>query len=153
MVKALSKRTPAKLSRQLLAIIFGSISAIVVNVVYYFILRDIVGIEFIAPEQFPPPEISPLPASDVAVFSTIYCVGASIFFLILANTVRRPALVFVTTSLVVLVLSLFLPLFMPTPPIPISTELSLASMHIVGAAVLIPLLVVIGLPIKSIDPE
>jgi hypothetical protein len=153
MIKTLYARTPAQLSRQLLAIVVGSIAAIAVNVVYYFILRDFIGIEFIAPEQFPPPEVSPIPATDVIIFSLIFCAGASILFIILANTVRRPALVFMTISFIVLVLSLFLPFFMPTPPIPISTELSLASMHIIGAAVLVPLLITIGLNINSMEQE
>ncbi|UCD41411.1 MAG: hypothetical protein JSV69_12670 [Chloroflexota bacterium] len=153
MINNLPARKPAKLSRQLLAIVLGSISAIVANVVYYFILKDFVGIEFIAPEESPPPEVSPLPATDVVIFSIIFSAGASILFLILASTVRRPALIFVTISLVVLVLSLFLPLFMPTPPIPLSTELSLASMHILGAAVLVPVLAMIGLPINTMNSE
>jgi hypothetical protein len=141
------------LPRQFLAIVVGSISAIVANVAYYFILREIIGIEFLAPEQFPPPEVSPLPATDVVIFSFIFCAGASKLFLILANLVRRPALIFVTISVVVLVLSLFLPFFMPTPPIPVSTELSLASMHILGAAVLVPIIVTIGLPINQMHSE
>ena len=143
---SLSDRKPAELPRQLLAILLGSVAAIAANVAYYFILKDFVGIEFIALEQFPPPEVSPLPATDVVIFSIVFCAGASIVFLVVANMVRRPALVFVTISVVVLILSLFLPLMSPTPPIPLPTELSLASMHILGAVVLVPLLVAIGLP-------
>ena len=153
MFNILSARKPANLSRQLLAIVVGSISAIVVNVVYYFILTEFVGIEFIAPEQFPPPEVSPLPVMDVVIFSTVFCAGASILFLILTITTRSPAMLFVGISTVILILSLFMPLKIPTPPIPMATKLSLASMHIVGAAVLVPLLVVIGLPNTSIDSE
>jgi hypothetical protein len=134
-----------------LAILAGSLAAIVVNVLYYFFLKEFVGIEFIAPDEpgVVPREAAPLPATDVVIFSMVYCVGAATVFLIIVNTVRRPAPIFVTISLVVLFLSLFLPFFMPTPPIPVSTEASLASMHIVGAAVLVPILVGIGLPIES----
>jgi hypothetical protein len=146
---SLSERKPAVFQKQLLAIIVGSISAILANVAYYFILKQLVGIEFIAPEQLPSPEVSPLPATDVIIFSSIFCIGASLVFLIIANTVRRPALIFVMISIVVMLLSLVLPLLIPTPPIPIATKLSLASMHILGAAVLVPLLVAIGLPIES----
>jgi hypothetical protein len=152
-MNTLSARKPAKPSKQLLAIVVGSIFAILANVAYYFILKEFVGIEFIAPSESQSLEVSPLPFTDVIIFSIVYCAGASILFLILANTVRRPALVFVTISFVILFLSLFLPFFMPTPPIPVSTEASLASMHIVGAAVLVPLLVIIGLPISYFDPE
>lgn len=139
--------------RQLLAIMVGSISAVAANIAYYFFLKELVGVKFIAPQdgRLDPPGISPLPATDVVIFSIVYCLGAGIVFLIVANTVRRPAVVFVTISSVVLFLSLFLPFFMPTPPIPILTEFSLASMHILGAAVLIPLLVAIGLPIESVE--
>ena len=152
---SLGERRPAELPRQLLAIFVGTISAIVANVAYYFILKEFVGIEFIAPDEpgVEPRGIAPLPATDVAIFSIVYCVGAAIVFLIVANTTRRPAPVFVTISVVVLLLSLFLPFFMPTPPIPISTEASLASMHILGAAVLVPLLLAIGLPKESREPS
>ncbi len=151
----LNERSPAEFPRQLLAILVGTISAIAANVAYYFILKEFVGIKFIAPEdaRVEPPGISPLPATDVVIFSIVYCVGASIVFLIVANTVRRPAPVFVGISVVVLLLSLFLPFMMPTPPIPVSTEASLASMHIVGAAVLVLLLVGIGLPRESREPS
>ena len=149
----LSARKPAKLSRQLLAIIVGSISAIVVNVAYYFFLKEFVGVEFIAPEQFPPPEVSPLPYTDVIIFSIVFCMGASIIFLIIANIAHRPAVLFVGISTVVLILSLFMPLLIPTPPIPMATKLSLASMHIVGAAVLVPIFVYIGLPMNSAEIE
>jgi hypothetical protein len=46
----------------------------------------------------------------------------------------------------VLLLSFLLPLRIPTPPVPIATKYSLVAMHILGAAVLVPLLIVIGLP-------
>jgi len=45
-----------------------------------------------------------------------------------------------------LIVSIILPFRIPTPPVPMSTKWSLVSMHILGAAVLVPLLVVIGLP-------
>jgi hypothetical protein len=60
--------------------------------------------------------------------------------------VARPARVFAIISLIVLVVSCYLPLRIPTPPIPMATKLSLVSMHILGAAVLVPLLISIGLP-------
>jgi hypothetical protein len=149
---SLNERRPAELPRQLLAILIASLSAIVANVLLYFVLKDILGIRFIALEEFPPPEVSPLPASDVVIFSIVFCVGASVVFLIVANTTRRPAPIFIIISLVVLILSVFLPLKVPTPPIPMATKWSLVSMHVLGALVLVPLLVTIGLPKATMDP-
>jgi hypothetical protein len=143
---SLSERRPATLPKQLLAMLVASLSAVTANVILYFVLKDIVGIEFIAPEQFPPTEVSPLLVTDVVIFSLVFSAGASIVFLIVANTSRRPAFIFVVISIVVLLISFLLPLKIPTPPVPMATKLSLVSMHILGAAVLVPLLIDIGLP-------
>ncbi len=141
----LDTRRSAPVARLLIAILIASLAATTANVILYFILKDIFGIPTVAPEQFPPPELSPLPASDVILFSLIFSAGAGLVFLIVANTARRPAQVFVLICTVVLILSLFLPLRIP-PPVPMSTKLSLLAMHILGAAVLMPLLIVLGLP-------
>lgn len=143
--KSPSLRQPISLPGQLFAIILASLAAIVANVLLYFLLKNLLGINFIAPEQFPPPEVSPLPVTDVIIFSAVFCAWAGIVFLIVANTTSKPAAFFTAISFVVLVLSCILPLLMPSPPIPISTELALVSMHILGAAVLVPLLITFGL--------
>lgn len=148
--KALKPSSPpsktAVLSRQFLAILIASTAAILANVILYFILKNLFGVKFVAPEQFPPPEVSPLPASDVVIFSAIFSIGASLIFLIVANTVRKPAQVFAVISLIVLGISFLLPLRIPTPLVPMATKYALVSMHILGALVLVPLLIVIGLP-------
>jgi hypothetical protein len=141
--------TTASLPRQLLAILVASIAAIFANVLLYFLLKDALGIPFVAPEQFPPPEVSPLPASDVILFSLIFSAGAGLVFLVVAYTARQPARVFAAISLVVLVLSCFLPLRIPTPPVPMETKLALVSMHVLGALVLVPLLIRLGLPSRA----
>jgi hypothetical protein len=138
-------RQSAPLSKQLFAVIISTVAAITANVILYFFFKNLVGIEFIAPEQYPPPEVSPLPVTDVIIFSTLFSAGAALIFLFVANTVRKPAQVFVAISIIVLVGSFYLPLRIPTPPVPMSTKLALASMHILGAVVLVPLLVGIGL--------
>jgi hypothetical protein len=81
----------------------------------------------------------------VIIFSNVFCAGAGIVFLIVANTAHKPAPLFAAISFVVLVVSCILPFLMPSPPIPMSTELALVSMHILGAAVLVPLLITFGL--------
>ncbi len=87
----LADRQPASLTRQLLAILIGSISAIAANVVFYLIATEMLGIPMVALEQFPPPEVSPLPVTDVVIFSFVFSFGACLVFLIVANLSRRPA--------------------------------------------------------------
>jgi hypothetical protein len=145
--KSLADRQPASLARQLLAILIGSISAIVANVIFYLLATELFGILLVAPKQFPPPELSPIPVSDVVIFSAIFSFGASLVFLIVSSISRRPAQLYFVICLVVLILSLFLPFMMPMPPIPISTPVVLASMHVLGAVVLVPILIVMGMPL------
>ena len=140
-----NSQRPASWTRQLLAILISSLAAIVANVGLYFILKNLLGVNFIAPNQFPPPETSPLPYTDVIVFSAIFAAGAGVVFLIVANRVQNPARVFAAISFIVLVASFYLPLRIPTPPIPMSTKLALASMHVSGAVVLVPMLIKLGL--------
>ncbi|MCK4901469.1 MAG: hypothetical protein KAS38_21990 [Anaerolineales bacterium] len=119
------------------------------NVIFYLLVSELFGILLVASEQFPPPELSPIPVSDVVIFSAIFSFGASLVFLIVSSVSRRPAQLYFVICLVVLILSLFLPFMMPMPPIPISTPIVLASMHVLGAVVLVPILIVIGLPSKG----
>ena len=141
----LANRRPAPLTRQLIAIFIGSISTILANVIYYLFATEVLGIPMVAPEQFPPPEVSPIPVTDVVIFSVIFSFGASLVFLIVVHISHRPAQVYLAISLVVLIISLFLPFMMPTPPVPMSTKVVLATMHILGAAVLVPILIIFGL--------
>jgi hypothetical protein len=148
---SLADRQPASLARQLQAIFIGSISAIAANVIFYLLATELLGIPMVAPEQYPPPELGLIPATDVVIFSVIFSFGASLVFLIVVNISRRPAQVYLAISLVVLIFSLFLPFRMPRPPVPMSTPVVLASMHVLGAAVLVPILIVVGLPSKGED--
>jgi hypothetical protein len=52
---------------------------------------------------------------------------------------------------VVLILSLFMPFMIPTPPVPMATKIVMASMHVLGAGLLVPILIVVGLPAKGDD--
>ena len=142
----LSGRQPASLSRQLWAILVGFISAAAANVIFYLLVTELFGISIVAP-----PELNPIPVTDVVLLSFIFTFGAGLVFLIVANISRRPAPIFLGISLVVLVISLFLPFRMPRPPVPISTPVVLASMHVIGAALLVPILIVVGLPAKGAD--
>lgn len=137
------------LTKQLLAMLTASTAAIAANIVLYYFITGIMGIRLVALEQYPPPEVVPLPVTDVILFSFIFSAGGCLVFFIVANTTDRPQQIFIGISMIVLVLSIILPFRIPTPPVPMSTKWSLVSMHILGAAVLVPLLVVIGLPKKS----
>jgi hypothetical protein len=63
---------------------------------------------------------------------------------------RQPALIYLGISLVVLVISLFLPFRMPRSPVPISTPVVLARMQVIGAAVLVLILIALGLSQKRV---
>jgi hypothetical protein len=147
----LAGRQPASLPRQLLAILLGFISAAAANVIFYLLVTGLLGVPMVAPEQFPPPELSLIPVTDVILFSFIFSLGAGVVFLVVANLSRRPAPVYLGISLVVLVISLFLPFRMPRPSVPISTPVVLASMHVIGAALLVPILIAVGLPVKGTE--
>lgn len=147
----LAGRQPASLPRQLLAILVGFISAAAANVIFYLLVTGLLGVPMVAPEQFPPPELSLIPVTDVILFSFIFSLGAGVVFLVVANLSRRPAPVYLGISLVVLVISLFLPFRMPRPPVPVSTPIVLASMHVIGAALLVPILIAVGLPVKGTE--
>ena len=147
----LADRQPASLARQLLAILIASISAIAANVIFYLLATELLGIPMVALEQFPPPELSPIPVTDVVIFSFVFSFGASLVFLLVANISQRPAQVYLAICLVVLILSLFMPFMIPTPPVPMATKIVMASMHILGAAVLVPIFIALGLPSKGKD--
>ena len=146
---SLADRQPASLARQLLAIVIASTSAILANVIFYLLATELLGIPMVALEQFPPPEVVPLPVTDVVIFSFVFSFGASLVFLLVANISQRPAQVYLAICVVVLILSLFLPFEIPTPPVPMATKIVMASMHILGAGLLVPILIVVGLPAKG----
>jgi len=142
----LADRQTTPLPKQLQAILIGSIAAVAANVSYYLLASELLGVPMVAPSGDPSLELSPLPVTDVVIFSLIFSIGASIVFLVTANFSSRPAQVYAGLSLVVMILSLFMPLMIPTPPVPMVTKLVLASMHVLGAAVLVPILISVGLP-------
>jgi hypothetical protein len=125
--------------------------AIAANVIFYLLATELLGIPMVALNQYPPPELSPLPVTDVLIFGAVFSFGASLVFLVVANISRRPAQVYLVICMVVLIISLFMPFMIPTPPVPMSTKLVLASMHVLGAAVLVPILIAMGLPSKVVD--
>jgi hypothetical protein len=133
-------------NRQILAILVAWFAATLGNVLLYFVLKNGLGVPFVAPTAGVSQGLSPLPWTDIVIFSTVFSVGAGAVFLAVANQAKIPAQLFTRISIVVLVASLFMPLNIPTPPIPMETKLSLVSFHILGAAILVPIMIRMGLP-------
>lgn len=120
-------------SRLWRAIPFATAIATAANVVFYYFVTRFLREPLLFPEQFPPPETSPMPVMDVVIFSVIFSVGAGIVFVLVANFSQRPIKNFLIVSITVLLISLLLPLKAPTPPVTMAAKLTLVAMHIIGA--------------------
>ena len=111
------------------------------NVIFYYIVTRWLGEPLLFPEQFPPPETSPMPVADVIIFSLIFSLSAAFVFVLVANFSRRPIRTYLIISSIVLVLSFILPLMAPTPPVTMPAKLTLVAMHIIGAIAVVGTLV------------
>jgi len=120
-------------------------AATLANVFFYYFVTRVLQIRLYAPEQFPPPQLSPIPVTDVVIFSLIFSGGAVIIYWLIVRYRIRPLKTYIIVCLVVLVLSLLLPLKIPTPPVPISTKWSLMTMHVIGGIVVVGVLVSMNL--------
>lgn len=134
-------------SKLWLLIPFAIAIATAANVIFYFFVTRLLEEPLLFPEQFPPPESSPMPVMDVVIFSVIFSVGAGIVFMLLANFSRQPIKIFLIVSMIVLLISFILPLMAPTPPVTLAAKLTLVAMHIIGAVAVVGTL--IGLSRRS----
>jgi hypothetical protein len=116
-------------------------AATTANVIFYFFVTRILGEPLAFPEQYPPPETSPLPVGDVVLFSVIFSLGAGVVFALVSGFSRRPVRTFVIISTVVLILSCIPPLMAPSPLVTQGARLTLVSMHIIGAIVVVGTLI------------
>ncbi|HLF90798.1 MAG TPA: DUF6069 family protein [Anaerolineales bacterium] len=123
---------------------FAAAIATTANVVFYFFVTRVLGEPLLFPEQFPPPETSPMPVTEVIIFSVIFSVGAGIVFMLIANFSQRPIRAFLIISTIVLILSFALPLKIPTPPVTLPAKLTLVTMHIIGAIAVVGTLIGLG---------
>jgi len=119
------------------------IAAILANVLFYYFVTLALQVPLMAPEQFPPPDLSPIPVTDILIFSLIFSVGAVIVFALVVHFSRRPIRTYLIVCFIVLILSLFLPLRIPTPPVPMATKWSLVMMHMIGGIVVVGTLVML----------
>jgi quinol monooxygenase YgiN len=144
--RTLKNRRPASRRRQLAAAVIASLAAISANILFFLVLKYILKANLAVPDWFSALNIGPDALKYMTLVSTIFSIGASIVFLIIANRAEQPGLHFVEFSLIVLVISLYLTLNFATPTAHTTTMLILASMQILGVAVLVPLLIYVGLP-------
>jgi hypothetical protein len=114
-------------------------AAALANVLFYYFVTWALQITMVFPEQFPPPEVTPLPVTDVVLVSFIFGAAAVIVFWFVARF-SRPARSYLAISAVILFISVLLPLKIPTPPVPMSSKFSLVIMHIIGAVVVVGIL-------------
>ncbi len=125
-------------------VLIAAVIATSANVIFYFFVTRFLGEPLLFPEQFPPPETSPMPVTDVIIFSVIFSIGAGMVFFIIAKLSQRPIRTFLIVSVMVLILSLALPLQIPTPPVTMSAKLTLVTMHIIGAIAVVGTLIGLG---------
>jgi hypothetical protein len=142
-IKMLSNRK-ISVRRIWLAIPIAAVIASSANVIFYFFVTRFLGEPLLFPEQFPPPETSPMPVIDVIIFSVIFSIGAGMVFFIITKLSHRPIRTFLIVSVIVLILSLALPLQIPTPPVTMSAKLILVTMHIIGAIAVVGTLIGLG---------
>lgn len=127
-----------------LAIPFAAVIATSANVIFHFFVTRFLGEPLLFPEQFPPPETSPMPVTDVIIFSVIFSIGAGIVFLLIVQLNQQPIKNFLIFSVIVLLLSSVLPLKAPTPPVTMSAKLTLVTMHTIGAITVVGTLISLG---------
>jgi len=124
-------------------------TATLANVLFYYLVTGVLQIQLYAPEQFPPPELSPIPVADVILFSLLFSVGAVIVLWFVSRFSGRQIRAYLIICVVVLVLSMILPLKIPTPPTPMSTKFSLMIMHVIGGIAVVGVLVAMNLQKKD----
>jgi len=124
----------------------GVVAATLANIIFCFFLTEWIGEPLLMLDRYPPPvqPLVPMPVEEVILFSIIFSLGAGLVYLGVSALSGRPNRHFIIISVVVLVGSFLLPLKAPTPPIAMSAKLSLITMHIIGAAVVVPILVGLG---------
>jgi hypothetical protein len=119
-------------------------AATLANVVFYFVLTKWIGEPLLMGNELPPPLLTPMEVWEVILFSIIFSLAASFVYLFLSLLTQRPDRNFIIISAVILLVS-FVPLLgVPDSPVAMSARLSLVTMHIIGAIVVVGLLVGLG---------
>lgn len=115
------------------------VAAAVTTGLAYIAMRA--GVSFADPNPVDPAKAT-IPLSGFAILTAGFSLIGVALAAILARTARRPRSTFVTTTLVLLVLSI-VPDFVKSPLSPdfdTATSWTLAALHVVAAAIVIPIL-------------
>ena len=121
----------------------SSLTATLANVLFYVFVMQVLGFQLLVPNDPPVPVTVPLQVFDVVFMSLLWAVAAGIVFLTVIAFSRNPIPIYMTISGIVLLLSFALPLMMPSDKVIAETKVSLISMHIIGAVVVVGILVML----------
>ena len=117
----------------------AAVAASIANLVVYFLAPRLFNFSLEIPLMGPGSEIQPLPFFMV-IFATIAAtIGATILLAALNRFTARPVTIFRVIAVVLLVLSFGAPFSLP---VPLNVQLTLLSMHIITAAVILYVLTV-----------
>lgn len=119
-------------TRLIQAGLIASIVASAANLLVYYLVPVLFNFTLEVPLQGPGSEIQPLPALMMLIATTGAAIGSVVVLAILNRFTARPVTIFRWTAVVLLLLS-FVGLL---PLAPLRVPLTLATMHIIAAAVI-----------------
>jgi hypothetical protein len=111
--------------------------AIAANSLVYLVAPALFNFSLAIPVMGPGTPIEPLPISMVVLATTAATLGATILLGVLRRITRRAATIFRIIAIVFLLLSFAAPFSLPVPLI---VRTTLASMHVITAAVVVSML-------------
>lgn len=126
----------------LVAGIVATLAAILGNVAVFYLAALIQGGPLLGPDPTGAAALAPVPLPVPVVLTAIGIIGATIVFALIKRFSRQPARLFLIVALVVLLLS-YLPLLTPIG-LPPATIAAFAVMHVVPAAIAVPILIRMG---------
>ena len=136
---------PVSLRRLAWVLPLATAVAVTANVIFYFIITRWFHIGLRFPSGTPGGALSAtMPVGDIVLFSVIFALGAGIVFVAVTQWSRRPIRTYMIIAAAVLLVSLLLPLKIPTPPVVMVDKLSLVAMHIIGAIAVVGVLIGLG---------
>jgi hypothetical protein len=102
-------------------------AATLANVVFYYVITRLFDIGLRFPSETPPGSLGWIGVDEVILFSVIFATGAGLVFGLVVHVANRPIRTYLFIAGVVLLLSLALPLKIPTPPVAMIDKLSLVA--------------------------
>lgn len=111
----------------------AAVAAPLANLLVFFLVPWLFNFALEIPVMGPGSPIGPLPPFMVVLSSFVPAVGATLLLAVLRRFTARPVILFRGIALGFLLLSFIAPL---TLPVPLNVRLTLASMHVVAAAVI-----------------